>query len=194
MATNVQLRVARVTLVAIVCCFAIQRPVLAQENVPLQPLLQQQPQDKNALQLQGRWHLIKGTNKGVLILHAQIPEGNYIASLQQPQNPTQLKVAPGIEFKTKGKFKADRKAQIIKHDPVMKCRIEKHRNTVQFYTDIEIADGVNPAKIKPVITFTGQVCSDQGFCVPIQGQKIAAVFDGYYQPQTAKQKILGIKR
>ena len=168
----------------------------AQQHSTLDDRLQRQQDRKESLHLSGRFHLEKGTQQGYLILRAQIPRGNYIASVTQPKSPTKIKVTPGAGFKTTGKFASDRTAEVIKRDPIMKTRIEKHRGMVQFFIPIEVLAGFDPAKLEPVITFDGQVCSDEGFCMPVRGKKVSAMFAGYFKPQTAQQesKKSGLRR
>ena len=66
---------------------------------------------------------------------------------------------------------------------MFKTRVEKHTGTVQFYAPIEIAAGVDPSKLKPTIQFSGQVCSDAGYCMPIDKRKVVAKFAGFFDRQ-----------
>ncbi len=141
------------------------------------------------LTLAGRFHLITGTQRGVLILKAEIPEGSHIYALTQKGSPppSKIVVTESKHFQIKGKFSADRNPKIVEFDPIFKGRLEKHYKLVQFYVPIQLTAGTDPAEIRPEIVFDGQVCSDLGVCMPIRGLKVKAVFAGYYDEQAQKQ-------
>ena len=124
-----------------------------------------------------------------MILKAEIPEGSYIYSVAQKGDlpASKITVVPSEQFKISGKFEADRTAEITPDDPVFHIRVEKHKKLVQFFVPIEVAGGVDLAKLRPEMKFDGQVCSDSGFCIPIHGQKISAKFGGYFEQQAQKQ-------
>ena len=148
------------------------------------------------LTLTGRYHLITGTQRGVLILKAQIPAGSYIYSVTQEGSPppSKITVTDSDQYRIKGKFSSDRNPKVIKFDPIFESRLEKHLELVQFFVPIELKPGSDPAKIQPEILFDGQVCSDAGLCMPIRGQKIKAKFAGYYEEQALKQPTSKTRR
>lgn len=139
--------------------------------------------------LSSRFHLVNGTRKGVLILKAEIPKGSYIYALTQQGNPppSKIKVQKSDQFKITGKFAADRHPKIVKKDPVFNNRLEKHSKTVQFFVPIELADGVDPDSVAPQVLFDGQVCSEEGTCMPIRSRQIAATFAGYFAQESKNQ-------
>ena len=134
-------------------------------------------------QLAARYHVDTGTNRGYLIVKAIMPVGSYIYGIyQQDESPcSKIEIGQSTQFKVLGKFKADKKAKVVVNDPVFESRLEKYYDVVQFYVPIELADQVDPAKIKPVVRFTGQMCSDEGYCIPIQGKTMAVKFMGFFQ-------------
>lgn len=136
----------------------------------------------------GRFHLITGTQRGVLILKAEIPEGSHIYALSQKGSPppSKIVVTKSNHFQIEGKFSADRNPKIVEFDPIFQGRLEKHYKLVQFYVPIQLTTGIDPAGIHPEIVFDGQVCSDLGVCMPIRGRKIKAVFAGFYDEQAQK--------
>lgn len=140
------------------------------------------------LTLTGRFHLVKGTRKGVLILKAQIPEGSYIYSVTQQGNPppSRITVSDSPQFKIAGKFASDRHPKIIEEDPVFHSRLEKHFRLVQFFVPLELAENADPRGLTPEIVFDGQVCSEKGTCMPIRNRKIPAQFAGYFEQQAEK--------
>ena len=139
--------------------------------------------------LTARFHLVKGTHKGVLILKAQIPKGSYIYSVTQRGNPppSKITVTESAHFKIDGKFTSDRHPKIIEKDPVFNVRLEKHLDLVQFFVPIELADNIDPQKVAPEIVFSGQVCSENGTCMPIRNRRVSAQFAGYFEQQAKKQ-------
>ena len=143
---------------------------------------QQAPQE---VKFSARFHIEKGKQRGFVIVRADIKKGCYIYGLKQtkPLLPSKLELTKIPQLKMSGKFKADKPAKVIDNDPIFKTRVEKHVGTVQFYVPIEIASGVDPAKIQPLVLFSGQVCSDEGYCAPINKQKITAKFAGFFERQ-----------
>jgi hypothetical protein len=140
------------------------------------------------LTLAGRYHLVKGTRKGVLILKVQIPKDSYIYAVTQPGNPppSRITVTESSQFRIAGNFASDRHPKIIEEDPVFHSRLEKHFQLVQFFVPIELAENADPQKVMPEIVFDGQVCSEKGTCMPIRNRKISAQFAGYFEQQAEK--------
>ena len=137
----------------------------------------------NEPRLAARYHVESGTNRGYLIVKAEMPVGSYIYGIYQPdESPcSKIEIAQSRQFKVLEKFKADKQAKVIVKDPVFESRLEKYYDVVQFYVPIELVGKVDPAEIKPMIRFTGQMCSDQGYCIPIQGKMMPAKFMGFFQ-------------
>ena len=142
-------------------------------------------QEVKRLTLTARFHLVKGTRKGVLILKAQIPKESYVYSVTQQGNPppSKITVTESPHFKIAGTFASDRHPKIIEDDPVFHVRLEKHFKLVQFFVPIKLTDNVDPQTLTPEIVFNGQVCSEKGTCMPIRNRKISAQFAGYFEQQ-----------
>ncbi len=159
-----------------------QTPCLAQPS----PL----PSQNSPINLTARFHIEKAKRTGFLIVKAVVPKGSHIYSLNQtaPLSPTRLALSEMSEMRATGKFKADKESQVIENDPIFETKVEQHSGTIQFYVPIEIASDVDPGRLKPVTIFSGQVCSDEGYCIPIQNQKVSAEFAGYFERQ-AQQPI-----
>ncbi len=138
---------------------------------------------ENEPRLAARYHVESGTNRGYLIVKAEMPAGSYIYGIYQPdESPcSTIEIAQSKQFKVLDKFKADKQAKVIAKDPVFESKLEKYYDVVQFYVPIELVDQVDPAEIKPLIRFTGQMCSDQGYCIPMNGKTMAAKFMGFFQ-------------
>jgi len=159
-------------LLGIVCSFSLQAEVAGQS-------------DESEPRLAARYHVETGTNRGYLIVKAEMPIGSYIYGIYQDADSpcSKIEIGQSNQFKVLGKFKADKKARVIAKDPVFESRLEKYYDVVQFYAPIELADQVDPSKIKPIVRFTGQVCSDEGYCIPIHGKTMAVKFMGFFQRQ-----------
>lgn len=154
-----------------------------------------QAQADKGIQVSARYHIQSGTSKGFLIVRLDIAEGNYIYSLTQtaPIRPSTLAVTPSKSFQVGKKFKCDRRPHVVEKDPVLQTRLEKHAGTVQFYVPIRISTSTNPESIQPEVTFSGQVCSDQGYCMPISGISAKAKFAGFFQHE-AKNSVPPLKQ
>ena len=144
-----------------------------------------QSTDSEEIKISARYHIQTGTDQGFLIVKLVIPDGNYIYSTTQtePLIPSKFVVKASPQFSVGKKFKSDKQPKVIKQDPVLNARLEKHSGTVQFYAPIKVASGTNHKLAQPEVTFSGQVCSDQGFCVPINGMITKAKFAGFYERQ-----------
>ncbi len=139
--------------------------------------------------LTGRFHLQQGTNQGYLVLQCELPPGSYIHSLTQAEelNPTVIRIQPLDGCSVTGTFHPDRPPTVIERDPVFDQRLEKHLGKVQFFVPIQIAEGVDAAELKPRMIFDGQVCSDAGVCVPLNGKVVTASFAGYFERAAENQ-------
>ncbi len=147
------------------------------------------------LQMSARFHLETGTAKGFLIVKIKIPNDSYIYSLTQssPLLPSKLSVATSKQFIAKTKFQPDKQPKVIERDPVFETRVEKHSGTVQFYVPIKIAPKTDLKTFKPTVLYSGQICSDRGFCKQINNKTVQAKFAGYYQRE-AKMQLPIIKK
>ena len=133
--------------------------------------------------LTGRFHLQQGTTQGYLVLQCELPAGSYMHSLTLPEdlNPTVIRVLPVDTYSVRGSFHPDRPPTVVERDPVLDQRLEKHSGKVQFFVPIQVSDGIDVTELKPQMIFDGQVCSDQGVCVPLNGKVVTATFAGYFE-------------
>ena len=157
----------------------IQR--LQNQRFPNQPA-----KPKQALELNAFFKLVEGTNTGYLYLEAKIEPGSYIYSTTQGGDlrPSVITALPSVkgDYLTRGAFKEMQPAIVIKKDPVMQQRLEKHKGFVRFQTQFSVRPDADPRKVMAKIQFDGQVCSDQGVCMPIRGREVVATFAGYAKP------------
>ena len=147
------------------------------------------------VKVSARYHLQSGTMQGFLIVKLEIPDGSYIYSTTQkaPLKPSRLTVKPSKQYSTGKQFRSDKQPTVIENDPDFQCRLEKHSGTVQFYVPIKLASNTTPKMIMPEITFSGQVCSQRGYCVPIKGTSTKAKFAGFFERQ-AKNSVPPLKQ
>ena len=106
----------------------------------------------------------------------------------KPLMPSKLAIKPSKEFAIGKKFKSDKQPKVIEKDPLFQARLEKHTGTVQFYVPIRMTNVTNLKSIQPEVTFSGQLCSDAGYCVPIKGITAKAKFAGFFQRE-AKNSV-----
>ena len=152
-------------------------------------------QSENEVKVTARYHIESGKNNGFLIVKLDISPGSYIYSMTQgePLQPSKLVVKSSKAFTVGKKFKCDKQPQVIEKDPVFQTRLEKHSGTVQFYVPIRLTSVTTPKSVRPEITFSGQVCSDQGYCVPISGITAKAKFAGFFERE-AKNSVPPLKQ
>ncbi len=134
--------------------------------------------------LSSRFHLQTNSNHGYLVVKMEMRTGSYIYSMTQaaPLKPSTLKVADSRQFRLSGTFTPDRPPTIIEKDPIFEQRLEKHKGVVQFFVPIEIAPGTDPKQLSAEIVFNGQVCTDQGMCMPLSDVKAKGKFAGFFSP------------
>lgn len=140
------------------------------------------PQPQQPLTLTGKYMLQKGSSQGYLIMEANLSPGSYIYSLTQKGFPSRISIAPSKFYQTGNQFQASAQPHVIPNDPVLKTRLEKHKDSVQFFVPFQIAPGTDPSKINATMQFDGQVCTDAGVCMPVRGREVVASFGGYFEP------------
>ena len=142
------------------------------------------------VKVSARFHIQSGTDQGFLIVKVEIAEGSYIYSLTQPEPliPSKIVVKSSKSFVAGKNFKSDNPPKVIEKDPVFQARLEKHSGTVQFYAPIRLASASNLKSVQPEISFSGQVCSEQGYCIPLKGITAKAKFAGFFERE-AKNSV-----
>ena len=152
----------------------------------------QAPKPKQPLELKGYFKLVEGTNQGYLYVDAEIEPGSYIYSTTQRGDlrPSQITPLPSTkgDYRIAGVFEEMQAPIVIAKDPVMQQRVEKHKGLVQFAIRFAVHRQANPKDVIAKIQFDGQVCSDQGVCMPIRGREVVARFAGYVPKQNATAK------
>ncbi len=155
----------------------------------LDPSDSSRQEEAEPFKLSSRFHLQKGTKTGYLIVKIELPEGSYIYSLTQPAplRPSKIKATKSNQFHMNGSFTPDTPPIVVEKDPIFEQRLEKHLNVVQFFTSVDIAPGVSPESLEAELVFSGQVCNEEGYCVPVFGAKTKGKFAGYYE-RTAEKR------
>jgi thiol:disulfide interchange protein len=131
----------------------------------------------------GSFTIEKGTREGTLTISAKIDPQWHVYSIRQPAGgpmKSEIKVPASPNYTVIGLFQADR-APHIKPPGVFPVPSEEHSDAVNWSVPIELTEGVEPEKVTIEANYSGQVCKDgdNGACIPIFGQKIAAKFAGY---------------
>lgn len=143
-----------------------------------------QQESRDPWKFEGRLHLQKGTSEGYLVLQMDLDQGHYIYSVSPKGSPapTKISVVANPSVKTRGAFAPNVPPEVNENDPVFRRRIEKHKGRVQFFVPVELDASVDfQAAGMPVIEFNGQVCSSDGVCIPISGQKVSVKFAGFFE-------------
>lgn len=142
-----------------------------------------QTPDEQELKLTGEFQLEQNTRKGYLVLTAKIPAGNYIYSLTQKGSPppSKIEIATADTFRVQGTFKPEIQPTVVEKDPIFGGRVEKHKKSLRFFIPLELAERTSPEQLSIRLRFNGQMCSDDGTCMPIRNKIIEAQFSGYFQ-------------
>ena len=152
----------------------------------LSPLNSQTP-----YRLTARIHIEEGSYQGYLVVQVELAKGNYIHSLTMDEafNPSQIEVQSNGIIRVLDQFESDLPPKVIEKDPIFGQRMEKHYQRVQFFAPIriEMPDQFHENAIS--VLFSGQVCSDQGMCLPIRSKKIEAGFSGFFRRNSSDQAI-----
>jgi len=160
----------------------LQRVIRAKQSPFQAGQAQQEAQDP--WQFEGRLHLQKGTSEGYLVLQMDLDQGHYIYSVNPKGSPapTKISVVANPVVQTRGTFAPNVQPEVNENDPVFRRRIEKHKGQVQFFVPCQLDPNVDfQTTGMPVIEFNGQVCSADGVCIPINGQKVAVKFAGFFE-------------
>lgn len=112
-----------------------------------------------------------------LFVTAEIEKGWHIYSLTQPKGgplASKIKLAESDDFKLAGEFQAAPKAK-SHTDPEIwpDVVIESHEGKVTWHAPIELAPGVDPAKLSIEGKVNVQACNDRG-CLPPKDYKFTA--------------------
>lgn len=140
-----------------------------------------EPEDE--LKLTSHFQLEENTRTGYLILTAKIPEGSYIYSLTQKDTPppSKIEIATSESFEVSGTFQPEHPPTVTEVDPDFGGRTEKHKKSLRFFIPLKLSESTTPGELTIRLRFNGQVCSDQGTCLPIRDKIVEATFSGYFQ-------------
>ena len=100
--------------------------------------------NKDKVRFAAEYQLEQGKSNGVLMLTIEIDDGHHIyglpnEKLDSKKAPTSsIEVPESKHFRVDAEFVPDKKPIVIKHDPNLKTRIEKHKGTVIFWAPITV--------------------------------------------------------
>lgn len=136
------------------------------------------------LTLTGEYKIAKGKREGRLAVHATTQPGWHTYSITQMPGgpmPSRITVADSPDFQLTRSFVADR-APHIKMEEVFPVPSEEFANEVIWTAPFRVAEGADPEKLQFNLKYSGQVCEDQGSCIPISNRAVEVKFAGYSDP------------
>lgn len=153
-------------------------------------------QQEDQLKLSAHFQLEENTRTGYLVLTAKIPEGSYIYSLTQKGNPppSKIEIATSEQFEVSGTFKPEFPPTVVEQDPDFGVRTEKHKKSLRFFIPLQLSATTSPETLNIRLRFNGQVCSDEGTCMPIRDKVLEASFSGYFQRVAQRNESGGTER
>ena len=131
------------------------------------------------------YRVAEGTRDGQVSVTATLePEWHVYSVTQLPGGPqtSVIKLASSDQAAVTGEFTPDAPPH-VKHYDFFDVPVEEHDGTVIWTAPIQLADGVDPTKTELQLKFNGQVCQDEGACIPIANEVIVAKFAGYYEKE-----------
>jgi len=138
----------------------------------------------------GEFKLKEGTHDGVLSITAEISPNWHIYSLTQPRGgpmASKLAVKQLDAIELKGKFTADRDPTV--HPPdLFAVPSEEHEGTVTWTVPIQLAEDQDPTAVTIEVRYDGQVCENDGKCIPISDRTISASFAGFIEAPRSSNK------
>jgi suppressor for copper-sensitivity B len=135
--------------------------------------------------LSAQFKVEKGGRDGMLSVRAELAPNWHVYSITQPDDGpmrTQIKVpsAGAGQFEITGAFEPDQEP-IIHPPKVFTVPSEEHSGKVTWTAPIRLAEGVDPSQLTIQVAFNGQVCEEEGVCIPINKPSLSAKFAGYYE-------------
>jgi thiol:disulfide interchange protein DsbD len=130
--------------------------------------------------------LKKDSRVGLLFLKASILPNNHVYSITQPKGGPLRSIISAVEsdqFKFLGDFESESAPYIDDARDVFDVNIEYHKDKVNWFAPIEIAEGVDPESVTIDLVFNGQVCQvnqkgDTIGCLDLSNMKAQAKFSG----------------
>ncbi len=143
--------------------------------------------DGNELKLTGGFRLAAGGRDGELLVRAEIAPGWHVYSLSQPPGGPQkseLKLELSEAFSLAGPFRPDQAPHVKQYEVWAGVRVEEHTGKLTWSAPFRLNDGVSPEQLRIAVKFSGQVCKDDGVCIPLK-KDLSLSFEGRYEPPTA---------
>lgn len=161
-------------------------------------------QGDGSVTLTAGYKIVRGTREGTIwVKAADITPGWHIYSITQkaggPQK-SEIKVADLSKTDAQsagsfevGSFEPDVPPR-IHNTSIFPVPSEEHENEVTWTAPLKLAEGVNPEKLPLKLSYGGQICKDDGSCIPLR-EELDVKFEGYeeppanpgeYRPDTAK--------
>ena len=134
------------------------------------------------LQLKATYELQEGTRTGRLFVRATMAASWHVFSLTQPAGgplPTSLTVEKSASLVAVGPF-APEQDPVIHRSEFFPVPVEQHEGSVRWVTAIELAESADPDELTIPVEVEGQVCQDEGSCIPFE-RVVKAEFTGYYK-------------
>ncbi|MEO8493973.1 MAG: cytochrome c biogenesis protein CcdA [Planctomycetota bacterium] len=133
------------------------------------------------------YRIAEGTRNGRLSVTATMEADWHVYSVTQlPGGPMRsvIKLDSRDQANVTGEFKPDVPPHVKQYE-FFDVPVEEHDGRVVWTAPIQLAEGIDPTATELQIKFNGQVCQDEGSCIPIANKSIVAKFAGYYKEQTA---------
>jgi suppressor for copper-sensitivity B len=145
------------------------------------------------LTLSAQYTLEEGKREGRLTVRAEITEGWHVYSLsQRPGGPTksQLTVSPAEAIELTGPFSPDKPPKVKEYDVWPGLLIEEHGGELEWTAPFRLGPGVGAdAELKELdisVKFSGQVCAEDGVCIPLK-RELEIAFGGYYKQAASSE-------
>lgn len=143
----------------------------------LGPAPAQQPGGNETLTVTAQFTRAAEDEPARLYVTAKIDDGWHVYSLTQPKGgplPSKIKLTKSDDFRLTGEFKSHPKAE-THTDPEIwpDVELQTHAGKVTWYAPIELAPGVDPAKLTIRGKLNVQACNDRG-CLPPKDYPFAA--------------------
>jgi thiol:disulfide interchange protein len=139
----------------------------------------------------------------VLLIHARIADGRHTYSITQPPGgplPTRIELDPSPDYRKLDDFQAfpEPNSRIEQGIVWTGLEIQEHEGEVTWYVPIELAAGVDPARLQIKGNIHLEVCETGGYCEPVEKtftaklrgdlQLPAAIEDAVRQSETRNAK------
>ncbi len=144
------------------------------------------------LVLAAEFRLAEGSREGRLSVIATIGPGWHLYSVtQKAGGPMRsvMKVAPSDQYEVMGEFRPNTPPNIKTYE-FFKVPAEEHDGEVIWTAPIRLNESVDPANLQIMIDFEGQVCQDDGVCLP-KTETLTAEFAGTYEAAKATGQYRG---